>query len=131
MWQQARKGRQTVVFHTMPEYEEWKESLGAGGTKGWDVKYYKGLGTSTNDEAREYFANINRKEFVWTGARPCCCLPLAATAATQICTHVELQDRPQARAAQCQRSVAGPVRLSSRQLKLESTWQGCPAKPWE
>ncbi len=60
-----------MVFHTMPEYEEWKESLGAGGTKGWDVKYYKGLGTSTNDEAREYFANItnNRKEFVWTGAR--------------------------------------------------------------
>ena len=72
MGPQARKGRQTMVFHTMPEYDEWKESLGAGGsTKGWDVKYYKGLGTSTNDEAREYFANIsnNRKEFVWTGAR--------------------------------------------------------------
>ena len=62
-----------MVFHTMPEYEEWKESLGAGGTKGWDVKYYKGLGTSTNDEAREYFANIsnNRKEFIWTGAGSC------------------------------------------------------------
>ncbi len=61
-----------MVFHTIPEYEEWKESLGAGGTKGWDIKYYKGLGTSTNDEAREYFANIegNRKEFVWTGGRP-------------------------------------------------------------
>lgn len=65
---QARKGRQVKVFHTMPEYEGWKESLG-GSTKGWDIKYYKGLGTSTNDEAREYFANIdgNRKEFVWTG----------------------------------------------------------------
>jgi hypothetical protein len=24
----------------MPEYEEWKESLG-GGTRGWDIKYYK------------------------------------------------------------------------------------------
>ena len=67
---QARKGRQTKVFHTMPEYEGWKESLPGGSTKGWDIKYYKGLGTSTNDEAREYFANIdgNRKEFVWTGA---------------------------------------------------------------
>ena len=74
---QARKGRQTMVFHTMPEYEEWKESLGVGGTKGWDIKYYKGLGTSTNDEAREYFANIegNRKEFVWTGERCLCTRP--------------------------------------------------------
>lgn len=57
------------VFHTMPEYEGWKEGLPGATTKGWDIKYYKGLGTSTNDEAREYFANIdgNRKEFVWTG----------------------------------------------------------------
>lgn len=53
----------------MPEYEGWKEGLPGATTKGWDIKYYKGLGTSTNDEAREYFANIdgNRKEFVWTG----------------------------------------------------------------
>ena len=65
------------VFHTMPEYEGWKESLG-GGTKGWDIKYYKGLGTSTNDEAREYFANIdgNRKEFVWTGQPRVCTVKL-------------------------------------------------------
>ena len=64
------------VFHTMPEYEAWKEEMG-GSTKGWEVKYYKGLGTSTNDEAREYFANIdgNRKEFVWTGAPLWLCLP--------------------------------------------------------
>lgn len=34
------------------------------------TKYYKGLGTSNTDEAREYFSQIdmNRKEFVWTGA---------------------------------------------------------------
>eukprot|EP00955_Chlamydomonas_euryale_P051612 354903-Chlamydomonas_euryale.AAC.34 len=52
----------------MPEYEEWKESLG-GSSKGWKIKYYKGLGTSTSAEAKEYFATIDRhrKEFVWEG----------------------------------------------------------------
>lgn len=44
-----------------------QESLG-GSTKGWVVKYYKGLGTSTAAEAKEYFAAIqqNTKTFKWT-----------------------------------------------------------------
>ena len=75
---QARKGRQTLPFYTMPEYEMWKESTS---TAGWDIKYYKGLGTSTREEAKEYFADIeeHRKTFVWAGthAMPssdCLCL---------------------------------------------------------
>jgi len=40
---QARKGARTLAFYTLPEYEAWKESLGATGTAGWDIKYYKGL----------------------------------------------------------------------------------------
>ncbi len=28
----------------MPEYEAWKEN---NSTRGWAIKYYKGLGTST------------------------------------------------------------------------------------
>lgn len=37
---------------------------------GWDVKYYKGLGTSSAAEAKEYFSAMgaHRKEFVWEGA---------------------------------------------------------------
>ncbi|GAX77591.1 hypothetical protein CEUSTIGMA_g5035.t1 [Chlamydomonas eustigma] len=64
----ASKGSQTRTFYTMPQYESWKESLG-GSTKGWKIKYYKGLGTSTSAEAKEYFAAIDRhrKEFVWLG----------------------------------------------------------------
>jgi DNA topoisomerase-2 len=31
------------------QYEEWKKTSG----KGWKIKYYKGLGTSTRDEAKE------------------------------------------------------------------------------
>ncbi len=37
---QATKGKQKKVFYTMPEYENWKESLG-GTTTGWSIKYYK------------------------------------------------------------------------------------------
>ncbi|CAI5535699.1 unnamed protein product [Closterium sp. Naga37s-1] len=57
-----------ISFYTIPEYESWKESLG-GSTKGWSIKYYKGLGTSTPKEAKEYFAALDqhRKSFEWTG----------------------------------------------------------------
>eukprot|EP00958_Prasinococcus_capsulatus_P030175 scaffold7976_cov403-Prasinococcus_capsulatus_cf.AAC.7 len=60
----ATKGSKTHVFYTMPEYEAWKESLG-GITRGWSIKYYKGLGTSTAVEAKEYFSELgrNRKMF--------------------------------------------------------------------
>lgn len=65
---QARRGREVKAFYTIPEYEAWKESLDHN-LRGWDIKYYKGLGTSTQEEAREYFSRLDqhRKEFVWAG----------------------------------------------------------------
>ena len=33
--------------------------------RGWKLKYYKGLGTSTAAEAREYFTNMNKVQFEW------------------------------------------------------------------
>mgnify|MGYP001490134740 CR=1 FL=1 len=41
------------VFYTLQDYEKWKESH-----KGWSIKYYKGLGTSTPKEAKEYFKDM-------------------------------------------------------------------------
>merc|ERR1712194_297888 len=37
--------------------------------KGWQIKYYKGLGTSTTQEAKEYFKNIDSHSlyFDYTG----------------------------------------------------------------
>jgi len=60
------KGKESISFFTLPEYENWCEQAD---TKGWKVKYYKGLGTSTAAEAKEYFAAIgqHRKEFEWAG----------------------------------------------------------------
>jgi len=48
----AKKGNNEHVFYNDGEYEEWKET---NDTKGWNIKYYKGLGTSTGKEFREYF----------------------------------------------------------------------------
>ena len=61
----ATKGKQTKVFYTLPEYEAWKEANES--TAGWSIKYYKGLGTSTANEAKEYFAALDhhRKSFIW------------------------------------------------------------------
>ncbi len=33
--------------------------------KAWKIKYYKGLGTSTNKEGQEYFKNINAHEKIF------------------------------------------------------------------
>jgi DNA topoisomerase II len=49
------RGSKAVSFFTLPEYRAWRESASA---KGWAIKYYKGLGTSTAKEAKEYFADL-------------------------------------------------------------------------
>ena len=52
----ARKGNQELVFYNNGEYESWKTaSQQTGSLDGWKIKYYKGLGTSTGKEFREYF----------------------------------------------------------------------------
>ena len=55
----ASKGKEVKSFYTIPEYEKWVKS-NKNNIKGWKIKYYKGLGTSSNKEAQEYFANIQR-----------------------------------------------------------------------
>ncbi|KAG0265402.1 DNA topoisomerase 2 [Mortierella polycephala] len=59
----ATKGNRKLAFFTIPEYESWKES--ENGARGWKIKYYKGLGTSTNEDAKDYFSQMDRhkKEF--------------------------------------------------------------------
>lgn len=50
-------------FFTMPEYELWKEEHKH--ERGWEHKYYKGLGTSTTEDAQVYFGDLDKhlKEF--------------------------------------------------------------------
>ena len=50
----ATKGSQSKSFYTDSAFRTWY----GDGKDGWRVKYYKGLGTSTSAEAREYFKKI-------------------------------------------------------------------------
>jgi len=45
-------------FFTMPEYEAWREEHRH--ERGWEHKYYKGLGTSTTEDAQVYFRDLDR-----------------------------------------------------------------------
>jgi DNA topoisomerase-2 len=57
----ATKGKQSKTFFTVPEYDAWKEGTQNEG-KGFKIKYYKGLGTSTAAEAKDYFSNLQLHE---------------------------------------------------------------------
>ena len=50
----ASKGSQSKSFYTDSTFRSWY----GNGQPGWKIKYYKGLGTSTSAEAREYFKKI-------------------------------------------------------------------------
>jgi len=63
----AKKGTQTLLFYNDGEYNTWKLSFGTDGPKGWTIKYFKGLGTSTSAEFKEYFANKKIVDFVYDG----------------------------------------------------------------
>ena len=49
----ATKLSKCINFYHNGEYEKWKENNNDG--KGYKIKYYKGLGTSTSKEFKEYF----------------------------------------------------------------------------
>ena len=51
----ATKGGDIKSFYTDSAFRTWY----GNGKQGWKIKYYKGLGTSTSVEAREYFKKIN------------------------------------------------------------------------
>ncbi|KIY45300.1 type II DNA topoisomerase [Fistulina hepatica ATCC 64428] len=52
------KGQRRRDFFTIPEYEQWQEAT--PDVHKWDVKYYKGLGTSTDADARDYFSHMEK-----------------------------------------------------------------------
>uniref|UniRef100_A0A8C4YJH7 DNA topoisomerase 2 n=1 Tax=Gopherus evgoodei TaxID=1825980 RepID=A0A8C4YJH7_9SAUR len=52
------KNKEEFSFYSIPEFEEWKNNT--PNHKSWKTKYYKGLGTSTSKEAKEYFADMAR-----------------------------------------------------------------------
>ncbi|XP_053728166.1 DNA topoisomerase 2-alpha isoform X2 [Synchiropus splendidus] len=56
-----------LSFYSIPEFNSWKDKT--PNFRSWKVKYYKGLGTSTAQEAKEYFSDMERHRipFKYTG----------------------------------------------------------------
>jgi DNA topoisomerase II len=50
----------TLAFYSSAEYKAWRDSLDEADLKKWSIKYYKGLGTSTPAEAKEYFSAFDK-----------------------------------------------------------------------
>ena len=69
----AFKNKDTKIFYTITEYNDWIESLSDIAKKSWKIKYYKGLGTSTSTEAKEYFIDVNDKliRYQWEEEEGC------------------------------------------------------------
>lgn len=59
----ATKGNEVISFFTIPEYEKWAERQ--RNINLWKIKYYKGLGTSTAKEAKEYFNDLEKHRIVF------------------------------------------------------------------
>ena len=64
----ARRGAQEVLFYNDGEFNAWKKQFpGEVVPAGWATKYYKGLGTSTGKEFKEYFEHKKMVAFIHTG----------------------------------------------------------------
>ena len=61
----ATKGKRILSFYNESSYTKWKTQNNDG--KGWRIKYYKGLGTSTGKEFKEYFKHKKIISFNYTG----------------------------------------------------------------
>ena len=55
----AKKKLEELLFYNDGEYQQWKDT----NPQGYNIKYYKGLGTSTGKEFKEYFENKKIVEF--------------------------------------------------------------------
>ena len=51
------RNKTSTPFFTLKEYTDWREKMGSTASS-FQIKYYKGLGTSTSTEAKQYFSDL-------------------------------------------------------------------------
>lgn len=58
-----KERKNPLVFYTLTDYENWAKQ----GKKGWDVDYYKGLGSHEDQESLDCFADFDNKivSYIW------------------------------------------------------------------
>lgn len=60
----ATKRSDVRSFFSQGEFDGWRAAQG-GDLRGWTLKYYKGLGTSTPEEAQEWFRALHEIKYKW------------------------------------------------------------------
>ena len=58
----ASRRNETISFYSQGEHDRWAATNPGNG---WTIKYYKGLGTSTKQEAREWFERLAEIYYDW------------------------------------------------------------------
>jgi len=68
VWKKGnKKGKLDAInFYTLTAYSDWLQANNNG--KGYETKYYKGLGSSTPQEGKEYFRNFKMVTYNWDEA---------------------------------------------------------------
>jgi len=61
----TNKSGEVLSFYNMSDYHKWDEEESKKKTS-WKIKYYKGLGTSKEEEAKEYFKNMKKITYIHT-----------------------------------------------------------------
>lgn len=62
----GKKKNEVLSFYTKNEYDNWcqinnENNANTQKTKKWEIKYFKGLGTSSSADAKEYFKNYDKE----------------------------------------------------------------------
>ena len=57
----ASQGKKIKSFYTLTDYGKWKNK---NNNNKWKIKYYKGLGTSTSNEAKQYFKELKVNQYI-------------------------------------------------------------------
>ena len=57
---------QSLEFYSEKEYHDWAK---ANNTSGWNIKYYKGLGTYSPAEAKALCADMRLSNYAWTDTK--------------------------------------------------------------
>jgi len=65
----SRRTTEVRVFYTDGEFKEWIQSQTPAEKAEWKLKYFKGLGTSTAKEFKEYMSNKKIIDYAFTGQK--------------------------------------------------------------
>jgi len=57
---------ETKLFYNLPDFEKWRDAHGSA-LRGWKIRYLKGLGSSSENEAKEYFKHMKKITYVYSG----------------------------------------------------------------